>query len=149
MAMLACSRIVYGFFFISTECLWQKPQVVFSSLHSAAWRTTNRSKIRMHFKSHMYHHTGHLMTSAYPCQNKKKGKWISYIILSRHNEVRIIMELNGRALCLFYNNTTAMLKEYNTGWHYRLSTQEYPQLAGKQHSETWKIKTRMSHHRLS
>ena len=50
--------ILYGFFF---NWMAVTETTSFSSLDSAAWRTTNHSGIRMQFKSHKYHHTGHLM----------------------------------------------------------------------------------------
>lgn len=49
-----------------------------------------------------------LITSAYPSQNKKKRKIIFKchpLKILNHSEVRIVTELDGRALCLFYKDT--------------------------------------------
>ena len=47
-----------------------------------------------------------------------------------------VTELNDKALCLLYNDTIAVLKEYNIRSHHESKhSKQYSQLIGKQRSE--------------
>lgn len=56
--------------------------------------------------------------------------------LKIHYSVDNLVILDGKVLCLLYNDTTAMLKEYNIHQHYQTKhASQYFQFTGKQSEE--------------